>query len=1047
MKKLAKNKTIWFLAFGIACFAFLSFVFLTPKLEAADEQSNDLKVSADREALTAGELLTLTVQSSNKADTKITLPISGNFEYKGETKGDATITEDKNKGNLVIDWPANSDKKVVLTLKALQPSTYSFVASTIRDGKKLESKPLKIRIQDPTSTPSVVKTDPQPKFTPRGLTPRVDDYDPNQTVQYDFFENKAWFIDTVNKELHTEQIVPEDATIQRGQVTFGDLAKIKELKFNRSTYQNYYLPKRFDVFKGLQFLWINGLGSGPGDTEPYQPFVLPESIGTLTNLKYLFVKNVVNLEDPVPEWIGQLTNLEQVMIGGNGGSIKNLGGTYRGTIPASIGNLQKLESLTITESHISGNIEDIESSVASLKNLTTLDLSNNNLTGRINKQFLDNKENLTVLDLSRNQLSGNIPASIGNLTNLQKLYLYKNELDGRIPDTITKLTNTTNVNLAFNHLVGALDPKLMDFFIMMAPNRKYSLAGNELSIENIYDTMYTQSTERWDDAFDSKSDYRNGKNAIADGPLYGNLIRTTSEEGGDPSYDGISLNMDYMFQGGLIGSAFTKPNGKLYLFAPRFTDGAPARNNTLAIGYKNKFARQLAYQLSHPTPSADELKKKLSFLDFLPDKLSSQHIYTIWAANADGTRQPDGSLYKQIYSGFPNEDAYITVPDQPMNYTVSIDNPNILNDSSLPKSVDKESAKSNLFVQNVLGYSVGGFRVNPEVVSSFKVVNSKTGEPNTNLKNTVEGGVGDKFTMSIELGGKGVPLPGMPKLEESTFAFPDNFNPRAYFFGVSDAAHNLGLEIDGDSFKVNGKSQTVRAQNAPGSNPNGFTFADPTLIPAVSSGKPALTISLDVKTGDKPIPYEKNEQDEFFGAGKDALLFHTSFVSSIQDPDLTQLSKSENVIVRAGELKFVDVPDVMNFNGGKISNKTLHLKQDDTFKLDVEDSRANKKEWHINFKQTSPFKNDANNHVLPNDSNSKFLFKQGNGDEKTIVPGAPATTVYDSLTQQTTSSTGDITSVSWKNQDDGFFLEVPPGVAQSGNYSSQFTWELVNGPV
>lgn len=138
-------------------------------------------------------------------------------------------------------------------------------------------------------------------------------------------------------------------------------------------------------------------------------------------------------------------------------------------------------------------------------------MSNNNLTGRINKQFLDNKENLTVLDLSRNQLSGNIPASIGNLTNLQKLYLYKNELDGRIPDTITKLTNTTNVNLAFNHLVGALDPKLMDFFIMMAPNRKYSLAGNELSIENIYDTMYTQSTERWDDAFDSKSDYRNGK--------------------------------------------------------------------------------------------------------------------------------------------------------------------------------------------------------------------------------------------------------------------------------------------------------------------------------------------------------------------------------------------------------------------------------------------------------------------------------------------------------------------------------------------------------
>ena len=54
---------------------------------------------------------------------------------------------------------------------------------------------------------------------------------------------------------------------------------------------------------------------------------------------------------------------------------------------------------------------------------------------------LGNLTNLTTLDLSNNQLSGNLPPELGNLTNLTRLYLSNNHFQGDVPVSFANLTN------------------------------------------------------------------------------------------------------------------------------------------------------------------------------------------------------------------------------------------------------------------------------------------------------------------------------------------------------------------------------------------------------------------------------------------------------------------------------------------------------------------------------------------------------------------------------------------------------------------------------
>ncbi|CAI7898250.1 unnamed protein product, partial [Closterium sp. NIES-54] len=69
---------------------------------------------------------------------------------------------------------------------------------------------------------------------------------------------------------------------------------------------------------------------------------------------------------------------------------------------------------------------------------------------------IGNLAKLETLDLSSNQLSGAIPTAIGNLSNMNYLSLSYNRLSGTIPAAIGKLAILTHLDLRCNYLTGPL---------------------------------------------------------------------------------------------------------------------------------------------------------------------------------------------------------------------------------------------------------------------------------------------------------------------------------------------------------------------------------------------------------------------------------------------------------------------------------------------------------------------------------------------------------------------------------------------------------------
>ena len=95
----------------------------------------------------------------------------------------------------------------------------------------------------------------------------------------------------------------------------------------------------------------------------------------------------------------------------------------QGSIPAELGSLSNLESLTLNNNALTG---PIPTELGSLTALRYLLLGGNELTGPIPTE-LGNLSNLENLFLSSNALTGPIPRSLLQLVNLRLLYLERNE--------------------------------------------------------------------------------------------------------------------------------------------------------------------------------------------------------------------------------------------------------------------------------------------------------------------------------------------------------------------------------------------------------------------------------------------------------------------------------------------------------------------------------------------------------------------------------------------------------------------------------------------
>ncbi|XP_048227483.1 probable leucine-rich repeat receptor-like protein kinase At1g35710 [Ricinus communis] len=172
---------------------------------------------------------------------------------------------------------------------------------------------------------------------------------------------------------------------------------------------------------------------------------------------------------PCSSWLGISCNVA--------GSIARINLTsveLQGTLDAfNFSSLPNLSSLDLHDNELTGKIPP---QISNLSKLTILNLGYNEFHGYIPEEVGTMTE-LNVLSLSSNFLSGSIPATIGDLTNLSVLNLGNNGLSGSIPSQLGKLKSLSELRLNLNNLTGSIPPSigyLIDLKVL-------SLYGNQLS--------------------------------------------------------------------------------------------------------------------------------------------------------------------------------------------------------------------------------------------------------------------------------------------------------------------------------------------------------------------------------------------------------------------------------------------------------------------------------------------------------------------------------------------------------------------------------------
>ena len=107
-----------------------------------------------------------------------------------------------------------------------------------------------------------------------------------------------------------------------------------------------------------------------------------------------------------------------------------------GPIPSELGNLDRLEILSLGLNQLTGSIPPEIGQMAAMRRFS---LSSNALSGSIPSE-LGQLTRLEAIWLHENQLTGEIPPELGNLESLVDLLLPQNRLSGSVPAELARAT-------------------------------------------------------------------------------------------------------------------------------------------------------------------------------------------------------------------------------------------------------------------------------------------------------------------------------------------------------------------------------------------------------------------------------------------------------------------------------------------------------------------------------------------------------------------------------------------------------------------------------
>ncbi|XP_061993528.1 receptor-like protein 7 [Rosa rugosa] len=215
---------------------------------------------------------------------------------------------------------------------------------------------------------------------------------------------------------------------------------------------------------------------------------IPGFFANFSNLTLLDL-NQCNLQGIFPKEIFQLPTLQSIDLSGNpelhgslpefpkNGSLQSLflsGSNFSGSLPNSIGNLAMLSKLEIAWCNITG---PLPKSMANLTELVNLDMIGNNFQGSI--PSFDRAKNLESIDLSLNGLTGQFPElSNDSFYSMRILYLGSNNLEGPIPMSIFNFRGLQGLDLSSNNF--------SDSFPLDGFQHQKNLENLVLSYNNIF---------------------------------------------------------------------------------------------------------------------------------------------------------------------------------------------------------------------------------------------------------------------------------------------------------------------------------------------------------------------------------------------------------------------------------------------------------------------------------------------------------------------------------------------------------------------------------
>ncbi|XP_068640979.1 probable LRR receptor-like serine/threonine-protein kinase At1g07650 [Aristolochia californica] len=191
---------------------------------------------------------------------------------------------------------------------------------------------------------------------------------------------------------------------------------------------------------------------------------------------------------PLPPELGRLIKLEKLVLSANGftgalpASMANLtaltdvrinGNNFSGKIPNFIGKWTELEKLHMQGCSLEGPIPSIISELTKLADLRISDI-----IGRVEFPRLERMDSLKILILRNCSIQGNIPEYVGELMKLKNLDLSFNNLVGKLPRSFAQLSKIDFMYLTGNMLSGAIPGWIF------RSNKNVDLSYNNFTWEN-----------------------------------------------------------------------------------------------------------------------------------------------------------------------------------------------------------------------------------------------------------------------------------------------------------------------------------------------------------------------------------------------------------------------------------------------------------------------------------------------------------------------------------------------------------------------------------